>query len=215
MHILQTILWPSTLKSSYSNLHALSSLFMTFYGSWKVNISEHLIPTMHITKKVIHSFSSHFKKQHTNFKFAHPFLSHNIKFFSKERFMNYLRNKWMDFCDFTAIQISDLNIIPKGMMLIKAWNCITEFTSRHWRRLVLTTHFANPVSSSLVTTYSYTLFKIILFSTEPLLQSISPSCFDFNNINSYKIKTSFTLHFQSSQNFSNVIAVPQLIACWF
>lgn len=63
--------------------------------------------------------------------------------------------------------------------------------------------------------YSDTLFKIILFSTEPFLQSISPSCFDFSNINNYKIKTTFKLHFQSSQNLSNVIAVPQLITGWF
>jgi hypothetical protein len=77
------------------------------------------------------------------------------------------------------------------------------------------THFGNPVFSSLVTMYSDTLFKIILFSTEPFLQSISPSCFDFSNINSYKIETSFKLHLQSSQNFSHVIALPQLITCLF
>jgi len=34
-------------------------------------------------------------------------------------------------------------------------------------------------------------------------------------MNSYKIENSFKLHFQSSQNFSNVIAVPQLITVWF
>jgi len=52
----------------YSNLHALRYLFITFYSSWKVNISEHLISTMHITKKV-----NHFKNS-TNFEFSNPFL---------------------------------------------------------------------------------------------------------------------------------------------
>jgi len=76
------------------------------------------------------------------------------------------------------------------------------------------THFANPASSSLVTMYSDSLFKIILFSTESFSPSILPSCFDFITINSYKIKTSFKLHFQLSQNFS-IIAVPQLITFCF
>jgi len=80
--------------------------------------------------------------------------------------------------------------------------------------VIITTHFANPVFSSLVTMYSDTLFKIILFSTEPLLQSISPSYFDFSN-NSYKIETSFKLYFQSPQSISHVIAVPKLITCLF
>lgn len=63
--------------------------------------------------------------------------------------------------------------------------------------------------------HSDTLFKIIRFSTESFSRSILPSRFDFSNINSYKIETSFKLHFQSSQNLSNVIAVPQLITFWF
>jgi len=54
MHILWTILRPSTMKRLYSNLHALRYLFITFYSSWKVNISEYLISTMHTTKKVNH-----------------------------------------------------------------------------------------------------------------------------------------------------------------